>query len=609
IFLVAALLLGLLTAPWWARPLAADLLQGALEEYGFDNVTLRVTHLGLSRLVVEDVSASYARHSFTLQNLEAFYEPAQLLGGRIDSLYLSGLDAVLDFTPDIPATSKVPPTTQAISLPQALPLRQLVLTEATVRPRWGQESLDWQVEAQLLGRTQTQATFTAINGMTTIQGEMRLDLPTGNGEGTLGLQASQLAGTLTPYLPWIEPALQSHRVSASLLELDAAFSLEALQATDWVVMFAGSDLALALEARELVLEQLEAGASGRSRELTAAWLSSTTGNFTDADSTLGWERLTLELRDGERLDLIMDAPSYSYADLSAALPEGTLSAAIVGPLLTTSEAATWRYQAKLPPTPVQATWQEAQAAGDLRFDAEGESTGGHHTIGASALLSQFVYADVDFSDVQLQADYSADAATASLDFRAEAEALGGNIKARALSRLQPSFHTDVVLILDGISASDTVAYVPDFPGQLSGQLTGKIQASANQDQLLLHQGTINLEPGTPASLQLDPETRLLSGQTLQQLQTKTDGKRIDELFQLPGGETLVSELALRDLTLTSGYLTLQPVVDIDAPRILIHLEGSSTVAGAEVPIVLDIPIRIDLESALRDWARLQALGP
>ncbi len=646
--LFAACLLALLTAPWWGRLPLAHLLRERLSAMDMEDVHLSISHLGLTSLQVENLHLTWQGHALSIAHIELAYDPLSLLSRRLESAIITGLnadiqlDALLAPSPHEPTDSTPAESSLRETLPSAIPLDRLLLADSQLRVHLGQHSLSWDLQANFRGGKDCQLNLIGEGPTSAFTLGADLQLATADGDVTLTFEFSELSPALLPYASLMPEDFQAVNFSSGPLQLDAALAIENARPAHWALILANTEGTLELPPYDFGYLNLALGASGRGSVPEHLWLTLDFAQATYEQSGMSWSKFTAELRGGERLDITLQQPAFYRDTLRAALPEGTVSLAAIGAFDFQNFTPGHRIKLAIPAQAFTASQGDTSLAGEfsakstLRWDNglpdgtvnfnllqanmqapayQAELTDLSGNIALSSLLppatdiaqqlhfaslsvGQYTFEDSNILfELQPGSEQSPQA-----DVRFNTHFLGGKIKTRILAPLDNPQDVRAVLVLEHVDAEQLAQLIPDFQGIISGKISGQLNASLHAGQVLIQQGQLSMDGGSPGALSIARGSWQLSGMSAEQVDELVAGKRIDEIFQLPGGETLVTELALRDLRLDAFQLQVHPRAG-DTPRVEIHVEGSSQVAGATVPIVLDIPIRIDLEAAIQDWLR------
>jgi len=646
--IIGALFLALLSAPWWGRLPLAYFVRGQLLEMGLQDVRLDIAHLGITSLRVENLHAQWQGSTLDTAHLEISYDPFDLISGRIESIIITGLhaDVLIDpflaqtVTPEDKPDEPAKPLRE--SIPPALPFERILLADSRLTLRLGQQAISWHLQGNLEGRSDCKLALMGDGPDAEFTFTAELDLPSASGETTLNLAVQSLKPALEPFADRLPESLSGLEIVSGPVQFDAALAIEDARPAHWALILTNLEGAANMPPYEISYLNLALGASGQGTVPDHLWLTLDHAHAGNGDSGLSWSKLTTELRGGQRLDITLQKPAAYHGDMRAALPEGTLGLAALGSFDPTNFRPDHRIKLAVPVQPFTASqgditmggklsaksslrWQGGEPDGTVNFnllDVNVQApaySADLNDLSGNIALSQLLPPTTDiaqqlnfksltvgeytFSDGELQLQLSpSPKASSEADLRFETDWLDGGIKARAIAPIDKPEDAKAVLILEHVDANKLSALVPDFQGVISGKISGKLNAALRDNQIIIQQGWLEMDGDNAGELSIPRGSWQLSGMSSEQIDELVVGKRIDEIFQIPGGETIVTELALRDLQLDAFNLTIHPRSQ-EGPRVVIHVEGSSQVAGATVPIVLDIPIRIDLEAAIQDWLK------
>jgi len=187
-------------------------------------------------------------------------------------------------------------------------------------------------------------------------------------------------------------------------------------------------------------------------------------------------------------------------------------------------------------------------------------------------------------------------ATTPLDAQLRAAALGGTVAIFIAGDPAKPMNLKIRARLERVRLEEIVALLPDFNGELSGEVSGDLTVELENKRIILSPGYLEMAAGTTGKFRYT-QPGWLTGDPNLNPEKFVAGRDIVSVMQAPQGASIVTELALRDLTMTHFRLdVLEPGVG-DRP-VKAQIAGESLVKGITVPVVLEVPIRGDIKETL-----------
>lgn len=156
--------------------------------------------------------------------------------------------------------------------------------------------------------------------------------------------------------------------------------------------------------------------------------------------------------------------------------------------------------------------------------------------------------------------------------------------------------------LERVELQQLAALFPAFDGSISGRVSGRLEFAWREGRLILRPGELAMVAGETGHFSFR-RTGWLSGDTALDLDTLEQSREVHQILQLPVGAAILTEMALRNLTMEHFRLRILPAAS-DKP-VLIDLTGYGKVRDTRVPVVLTIPVGGDLLETLEMVLALQ----
>jgi hypothetical protein len=147
-----------------------------------------------------------------------------------------------------------------------------------------------------------------------------------------------------------------------------------------------------------------------------------------------------------------------------------------------------------------------------------------------------------------------------------------------------------------VELSELAALFPQFEGQIDGVASGELALRLEGKRIIFQPGGVQLVADTTGRFQYLRQGWLTQNPKLNP-ETFVAGRDILEIMRDPQGATTLTELALRDLDMSEFGLIVREARS-GVPVIEARIKGSRTIKGITVPVVLEVPIRGDIEETL-----------
>lgn len=194
----------------------------------------------------------------------------------------------------------------------------------------------------------------------------------------------------------------------------------------------------------------------------------------------------------------------------------------------------------------------------------------------------------------------------ALEAFADGQILGGEVTLHLRTAWQDQLAPiDLTAEFHHIELAEVVKLMPDFNGEIAGQLSGELRLRHNGRSLRPLGGSLDLAAETTGVLRLN-QSGLYSGLSQRQIEEVLATHDFLSLMQRPDGQSILIEQAERNLQLTVFRVELRPN---DPKPIHIHYEGTGEVKGVPVPIIKDIPIGGDIAEYINFGLGLQNALP
>lgn len=651
-FLLLALLVvgALLTLSWWAPPTANAFLPSVLRRTPVEEAEISIQHIGLTQSRIEISHAVVGAVSVEDASVQIGYSVDQLQRKRVDEVTVLHPDVKVDLK-ELLAQLRQPKdqNAQPFAFPEPLPLFELNLSDARVQLQGSQ----WQREFTLSGQA-TSNELTRIN----LQGEGGGDRLSLRGVGNLATATARFQAALTmedlagwlplarefkaPLPGWLdslsvknvhlragaqlrdgilEPTsveVQIDQSSASYDQLNVKLGKASLKSKDDSGLSASlSDWSIKGKTPVVKLKTVSISGGELQGQLVGPWTQLAHGFnadqygvqlehakapvsiFTGMGSLTGNIQFSAKVGEGARRSV--------EASLSAEPGE----AAFGGFLLDAKQfqagvTGSWpdELMASFALEPSTLTWGEGVGKLEGLAGAMERLTlvpfSAPHPQKLTFVRGQ--QGELIAHEGELTFSYQP-GAKPELKLDLQAQALDGRLKVKIQgSPLEPR-SLEVRAQFDQVSLESLAALLPKFDGRVTGTVSGNLAFQFEAGKINLLPGYLQLSPNTTGRFQYYKQGWLTQDPKLNP-EKYVQGKDLIKLMQDSKAASIITELAMRDLLMTSFRLD---VLKSGAKEpVIITIEGGSTVKGVEVPVVLNIPVSGDVKETLNLILKLQS---
>jgi hypothetical protein len=178
----------------------------------------------------------------------------------------------------------------------------------------------------------------------------------------------------------------------------------------------------------------------------------------------------------------------------------------------------------------------------------------------------------------------------------QAGALGGTVRIQIAGKIQAPRSLSVHVLLDAVQLGEVAPLFPQFEGQVEGLASGELGLRLEGPKLRLRPGMLQMVSGTTGRFEYARQGWLTQDPELDP-EAFIEARKILEIMRDAQGATVLTELAVRDLEMTKFELR------VDAPEgaggsVAAQIQGHRMIKGVKVPVVLDVPIRGDVEETI-----------
>lgn len=184
-----------------------------------------------------------------------------------------------------------------------------------------------------------------------------------------------------------------------------------------------------------------------------------------------------------------------------------------------------------------------------------------------------------------------------------AQTLGGSLSAESKLTMREVWEWDARLGLTQIELTRLAALLPDFDGSISGRVNGNLPIRMIGNRIILQPGYLEMPPGETGHFSYTRKGWLTQDASLD-TEAYVAKRDLAKLMQEPNGAAIITELAMRNLRMTAFRLdVLKP--GMGDRRVIIRIEGDSTIKGITVPVVQDIRVGGDVKETLNLILKVQ----
>lgn len=221
------------------------------------------------------------------------------------------------------------------------------------------------------------------------------------------------------------------------------------------------------------------------------------------------------------------------------------------------------------------------------------------TAGGEPLeFASFKQGDLSTGPGTIALSYTGDSETdgSPLTVDVRTTALGGTVRIAAEGQFRESLTGSIRVGLDAVDLEAIAALFPQFDGEIQGRASGELALGLEGPKIVLLPGGLRLDTGTDGRFTYRRQGWLTQDGTLNP-EAFVRGRDIVGIMQDPQGATALTELALQALEMSDFRLDIRQAGS-DGPPIEVRIEGERTIQGVTVPVVLDVPIRGDVEETI-----------
>jgi len=562
--LLLLLVLGVLTLPLWGPPLFTFGAGKVLQQAGCSEVVLRLESIGLRQLQLELEHLRFQGLTLADARLRLDYTPAGLWAGELEQLTLSQPRLELDLGDDWPASpagaeAQIPLRPEW--LPVKFPVKAIHLEGAVLTVRGADWERRLEVDARLAGQELLEGDFMLRSDG--LELEARGELQWADWSGRVNASAR-----LDPLAAWLEFGRQRAwyawpkglSLTAGPVEIEAAAAFAAATLEQWHAQLRSLSVQATMDGWTLSLGQINADISATepaaTLELAAELLEA---SVTAAAAGLESERLNLSLWGtwpnslAARLAVTAGRATWSGGGGVLSGLEGTIEMASLSPLA-----------GKGPQTLTFTSIQQ-----------------GDFSTGAGELQVNYTAAPTDEAPLQLEL---------------ATHALGGKLRILAAGQSHHPLAMSLRVLLDSVRLEDIARLFPQFDGRIEGVGFGELSFRLAGKQILLQPGGLQMLAGSSGRFAYQRQGWLTQDPQLDPA-AFIRGRTILEIMQDRLGAPVLTELALRDLEMTDFRLLVEQTAS-GRPSLVAKIIGERTIKGVTVPVVLDVPIRGDVQETL-----------
>ena len=205
---------------------------------------------------------------------------------------------------------------------------------------------------------------------------------------------------------------------------------------------------------------------------------------------------------------------------------------------------------------------------------------------------------ITVEEIEAAVEWQQDSGASSrITAEGSASVFGGNASINLSADISPLDFVEAEVDLFNVEIGTINERFPFFEGQIEAQVRGNVHGRWKDGELTVLPSHLEMSPDTQGTLRFTKQGWMTGNPDLN-VEDVADNLRIDQILTREDGTGILVELAARDLTVT--HLRIQ-IFGEDSPdrKGEIELEGFSMVKGTEVPVVLTVPLRGDLQETIR----------
>ncbi|MFP4157973.1 MAG: hypothetical protein ACLFU4_10180 [Opitutales bacterium] len=560
LFLCAGLFLALF--PWWGPFVLDRALPPLLERIGFSEVALSVEKIGMKELSVRVEQLRYAGVTLSNASVRADYHLKGLRRGELDSFSVEQAKVVVDLAAGGPEAGGAASAAEVAifeHLPARFPIGEVRVDGAEVILKRGGLQRAIRLDLELEGRER-------LEGGCRLESDglkLRVDL---DGDWAERSGRAVLAAELDRLGEWVEFLRSSggfslpdgFLLSASPIQINGEMNFEDSVLADWQAQCTSVAVSASRGESRFSSGQVDVEASGTGAEIALS------GDLSGL--VLGSAAADLELK---RLRLAVRGQLPDSLEGRIDLSGGRMTWADGGGELMGLEGSV-----------ALASLRPPHSKGEQRLEFT--------SIRQGELLTE---------PGQLQVSYEGGSGEGSpLRLGLEAGALGGTVHIRIAGKIQAPRSLSVHVRLDAVQLGEVAPLFPQFEGQVEGLASGELGLRLEGSKLVLRPGTLQMVSGTTGRFEYTRQGWLTQDPQLDP-EAFVQAREILEIMGDGQGATILTELAVRDLEMTKFVLR------VDAPEdagvsVEAQIQGHRMIKGVKVPVVLDVPIRGDVEETI-----------
>jgi len=594
LLLFLVVLLFAMTIQWWApaafNKFVPDLLLGA----GFSKAELSLDRVGLSRSAMTLDDLRFRGYGIADTSLGFDYDLGRLRDGVVDRATLTEAKLKIDLDHRPPEAENPGAESGAFVLPKRFPITRTRLLDSELVFQGDEWARSFEMEGSILAED---GIFVDLaGGSEGMDFELRVESlwPELSGRATLDLSVGAPAS-------WIELLRQesgfgipeNSEFTLGSLSTRTVADFSRLRLREWNTSATLEDATLSLKPIKISLDRLKLDARGKGKDpenieaqLFGGYVEYEDLNFTFDESVA----LTKTVDQSIELSAVL-----ANAHLSASAAElkseklafsvsGHLPKSLRGMLSIQDGHLSWSGEAGVL-TGLEGSVQLAalspprtDGGQTLQFKSIKQ---GSFTSGAGQV--RFSYAETLHEEPPLSVEF-------------EAPALGGNVRIVVRGRVFDSVSLSMRVYMEAVALTEVALIFPQFEGRIEGTASGVMEMGLENGRFILKPGSLQMTPDTVGRFEYKQQGWMTQDPNLNPEAFVKD-LNIVEIMKNPKGASIITELALRDLTMSEFKLM---VLDGDSGkrRALARIEGESTIKGVTIPVVLDVPIRGDLKETI-----------
>lgn len=242
-------------------------------------------------------------------------------------------------------------------------------------------------------------------------------------------------------------------------------------------------------------------------------------------------------------------------------------------------------------------------------DGEGSLTGLKGEIKLASLmpLSSKGQQALQFASIE-QGDFRAGSGSLLLDYALDrkegspmklemkTDALGGKVRIVVNGQLTDPLSFSVRAYLTSVKLTEVAALFPQFDGCIEGVASGELALRLKGNKIILQPGGLQLDEDTTGRVEYLRQGWLTQDPDLNPERFVSE-RNIMDIMKDPQGATALTELAMRDLKMSEFSLKIEKS-DGGKQGVVAQIKGSRIIKGVTVPVVLNLPIRGDVQETI-----------